>query len=133
MISLIKPRAYIFDLDNTLVDSSHRQWDDLAKVRDDKVVPAVETLIEMLEPQFYIVIVSARSINHLNETLAWLEDNYILYDSLHMRDADDIRPDAEVKEDFFHEIEKDFQVLGVFDDDPEAYKGLGVTQFIVKA
>lgn len=53
----------------------------------------------------------------LPETEKWLADNYIVYDQLVMRKADDQTKDSIIKQDFYNKyIKGKFNVLGIFDD-----------------
>ena len=105
---------YVFDLDGTLADISHRlhhierldkkDWKafNLA-CKDDKPIQATINLLQSLyfqrEFRFdsYISIWTCRNESVMKQTKRWLEIHNIYYDNLYMRAEFDYRPDIELK------------------------------------
>ena len=102
----MKP-CYIFDLDGTLADPSHRlryikgekkDWKKFFEsVGDDELIIPVAELLDDLAANTEIVIVTGRSDECRKATADWLSKHEIDYVSLHMRKAGDRRPDYIVK------------------------------------
>lgn len=111
-------QAYIFDIDGTLAHmDGKRSPYDYSKVGGDRVDERVRSVLRSLREEHFIVLVSGRKAECMDDTIAWLRDNHVDFDELHMRAADDSRPDTIVK----YEILKDkiapkYNVLGAFDD-----------------
>ena len=122
-----KPRAVICDIDGTLaINDEGRSFYDMSRVGEDSVDPLMACVVDALynygtepdgKPYPTIIIVSGRSEDARKDTESWLEKNMIPYDKLYMRQENDKRKDAIIKEEIYHEyIEPDYCVLGVFDD-----------------
>ena len=102
-------RAYIFDIDGTLSDLTHRlhfiqgdekDWDGFfGAVGGDGVHQHIADLACDLFQQQHVIIVSGRSDQCRAETEAWLSRHYISHEGLYMRRAGDRRPDFKVKLD----------------------------------
>ncbi len=131
-------QAYLFDIDGTLahIVPGGRSPYDGARVGEDVVDPAVAGLLAHLEQTFHVVLVSGRDETYRPETEAWLLDNRIRYDELHMRPAGDTRKDDVVKLDLFDSrIRHRWNVLGVFDDRNRvvaAWRSIGLKCFQVQ-
>ena len=121
-----KVPCYVFDLDGTLCNVSHRRqwvatkpknWDAWnAGISED--VPNVPVLdaLHTLSGSFRIVLVSGRGSEYRVQTEEWLKKYRISYDALFMRAAGDFRADDEIKSELADQVEKDYRILGVFDD-----------------
>lgn len=118
--------AFVFDLDGTVCDVSHRRqwvatkpknWDawNVGISEDKPNIPVLETL-QALSTGFPIILVSGRGEEYRQVTEEWLETNGVTYHQLFMRPAGDHRPDDEVKSELADEVEKTYRILGVFDD-----------------
>lgn len=130
---------YIFDIDGTLANVTHRRhfvqtkpknWDafDKAMVYDEPVPEIVElckTLYAEKEPLNYekmhrvnrIILCSGRKNSFRKQTLGWLNSNYVPFDALYMRAADDFRDDTLVKKELLDKIRADgYNPTVVFDD-----------------
>lgn len=129
--------AYLFDLDGTLADLSHRSPYDTAKCLDDAVREPVRNVLVALAATntVEIVIVSGRKDTYRDLTEQWLQANEIPYHALFMRKAHDNRGDDVVKREIFNtHIRDTYAVMGVFDDRPRVireWKRLGLTVFDV--
>ena len=122
--------CYIFDIDGTLADCTHRLHYVTGKKRDyegffgelskDAPIKATIDLTHALSStETDILIVSGRPDNYLDETIKWLDMNGVRYDRTFFRQAGDFRPDHIVKKEILDQILKDgYNVLAVFDDRP---------------
>jgi hypothetical protein len=120
--------CYIFDLDGTICDVRHRRqyvatkprnWDAWnAGLINDIPHLAVQKVFQALrnDQEVDLIIVSGRSDDYKEQTIKWLTDNEIFYDEIYMRKYKDHRDDAVVKGEIADEIEKTYNILGVFDD-----------------
>lgn len=143
----MKPKAYIFDIDGTLADCSHRlhhitgdkkDWDAFyAACKDDKPIEDVCKLCRELGMEYEILFVTGRPQKTLDDTLAWLikYDLPVLLDCLYMRCDDDRRQDYLLKKTMYLAAIKDeYNVIGVFEDRQQCvdmWRSLGLTCFQV--
>jgi phosphoglycolate phosphatase-like HAD superfamily hydrolase len=128
MLNVDHRNCFVWDLDGTLCDVSHRRQYVATKPRNwtawnrglmnDVPHPAVKIVYQALRQQFVydMIIVSGRSDDYKEQTIKWLTDNEIFYDEIYMRKYKDHRDDAVVKGEIADEIEKTHRILGVFDD-----------------
>ena len=138
---------YIFDIDGTLADISHRlhlikqkpaNWTAFfAACREDKPIPEVLNIANALASEGYrIVYVTGRSDEIREQTGQWLMCFGAPYGFLFMRKQGDHREDSIVKAELLVELEKKFpdeKIAGVFEDrqqvvDMYRAKGLRVFQ-----
>ena len=122
----MKPNVYLCDLDGTLCNVSHRRqyvatkprnWDAWnAGLVNDKPNLAVLGIITSLTYYYPLIFVSGRSDDYRKQTEEWLEKYDISYNALYMRKYKDHRDDVIVKGELADEIEKEYNILGVFDD-----------------
>ena len=122
----MKPDVYLCDLDGTLCNVSHRRqyvatkprnWDAWnAGLVNDKPNLAVLGIITSLTYYYPLIFVSGRSDDYRKQTEEWLEKYDISYNALYMRKYKDNRDDVIVKGELADEIEKEYNILGVFDD-----------------
>ena len=122
----MKPDVYLCDLDGTLCNVSHRRqyvatkprnWDAWnAGLVNDKPNLAVLGIITSLTYYYPLIFVSGRSDDYRKQTEEWLEKYDISYNALYMRKYKDHRDDVIVKGELADEIEKQYNILGVFDD-----------------
>jgi len=121
-------KCFVFDLDGTICDVRHRRqfvatkprnWDAWnAGLVNDTPNVAVQKVFQALrnDQEVDLIIVSGRSDDYKEQTIKWLTDNEIFYDEIYMRKYKDHRDDAVVKGEIADEIEKTYNILGVFDD-----------------
>lgn len=121
-------KCYLFDIDGTLADLSHRlphiqkepkDWDAFfAACGDDKPIQhVIDLLITLFDADQKIVLVSGRSSQCHAETVAWLERHKIPTDSLYTRKEGDHRPDDQVKAELLTAIRADgYEPMMAFDD-----------------
>ena len=121
-----KVPCYVFDLDGTLCNVSHRRqwvttkpknWDAWnAGISEDVPNAPVLDALHTLSGSFRIVLVSGRSSEYRVQTEEWLKKYRISYDALFMRATYDFRADDEIKSELANQVEKNYHILGVFDD-----------------
>lgn len=128
--------TYIFDIDGTLADITHRlhfvkgkhidageppDWDMYLDAcgNDTPIQPVIELNRRLRAMGQYVILITGRNGGWRDETRAWLKKHGVMYDELHMRDENDRRPDYVVKRELYEAWKgknPDKQVLGVFDD-----------------
>jgi hypothetical protein len=137
---------YIFDIDGTLADCSHRlhfiqqkpaDWDSffLACV-DDEPIPEVIAVARAMFSTAQLFMLTGRSEAVRMETVNWLTCERVPCDLLLMRKNGDHREDCIVKSELLDEVRKRFpeeEIAGVFEDrkqvvDMYRAKGLRVFQ-----
>lgn len=128
--------AYIFDIDWTLAIMNGRSPYDFSRVGEDSVNEDVKQMRDNLVSSGYdIIIVSGRDSSCRKETIKWLSDNGIYYNSLHMRQEWDKRSDDIVKRQIAEDsILPFYNIKWVFDDRNKVVKmwrELGLTCFQV--
>jgi len=89
----------VFDMDGVLSDASTRQhylerplqdWEAFfAACGDDQPIAEVARLLEVLDPQLRVVMLTARPARVRPQTLGWLDRYQLRWDLLVMRDWDD--------------------------------------------
>ena len=120
-------KCYIFDLDGTLADDSHRwhyversnDWDSYyAACSADKPIEHVIAIARsLLEAGYKLAIVTGRSEQIRRETEQWLLAHGVLYDVLIMRKQGDRRLNSELKVSALHELRsRGYLPLMAFDD-----------------
>jgi phosphoglycolate phosphatase-like HAD superfamily hydrolase len=120
--------AIVFDLDGVLSDAAGRQhlldrpyrdWDAFfAACGDDDVIHEVARLLEVIENDLHIVLLTARPSRVQRQTLAWLERHELRWDLLIMRDWGDYQAARHFKQDTVHELrDRGFDLRLAFEDD----------------
>lgn len=149
----MKKSVYVFDIDGTLADLSHRlhfiegkekDWDSFYhNVKNDSIIPQNVMTFLMLRnsmPHENLLFVTGRPERTREDTEMWLARNvfmsqYIPTDTLFMREDDDHRKDYEVKEELYHKfIEPNYNVIAVFEDRKQVvdmWRKLGITCYQV--
>ena len=126
-------KCYIFDLDGTLADDSHRwhhvqrsgDWDSYyAAASADKPIHHVIEIAKALHVAGYsIVIITGRSESIRRETEDWLLQHGILFDELIMRKRTDRRKNSELKLEALEDLVlRGYLPLMVFEDLSAAVK-----------
>lgn len=121
---------YIFDLDGTLSDASHRQpiladttnshrWDMFYDLCD-KDLPrhGVIKVLDVLKASSDIWIWSGRTRRVEAKTLGWLDRHRIQFDNLRMRSEQDYTPDDKLKRSWYESMLPDdkARLVATFDD-----------------
>lgn len=123
-------KCYIFDLDGTLADLSHRLHHIQKSPKDWRAFFAYENVYEdgLITHVGWVygslrragnptVIVSGRSDECWEATTDWLAKHGVQYDKLYMRTAGDRRPDYQVKYDLLQKLKADgWEPIMAFDD-----------------
>ncbi|MEU6140701.1 HAD family acid phosphatase [Streptomyces sp. NPDC047081] len=117
----------VFDLDNTLADTSHRQrflerkprdWDAFfAAAPDDPPIPeGVELVLESVE-ECEIVYLTGRPERCRRDTLDWLTAQGLPDGRIHMRRNDDRRPARRTKLEILRRLARTREIRVFVDDD----------------
>jgi phosphoglycolate phosphatase-like HAD superfamily hydrolase len=138
---------YIFDLDGTLCDISHRlhhiqkspaDWRSFfAECPNDQPVAGVLSVCYALQSANHtIAIISGRSDEVQVETSKWLRQQHVNYDFLYMRKAGDHREDSVVKAELLDQLIKEWPrpIGGIFEDRQQVvdmYRARGLRVFQV--
>lgn len=111
------PEAIIVDIDGTLAHMAGRSPYDYSQVHTDTPDEGVRRVVQILENEAAVIVVSGRDGDCREQTESWLGEHMIPFDELHMRDAGDKTNDALVKRRIFDEhIRHRFNVVAVIDD-----------------
>jgi uncharacterized HAD superfamily protein len=121
-------RAAVVDIDGVLSDAASRQhyleaprrdWDAFFEAcGDDQVIEEVKVLLDLLDPDLRIVLLTARPerVHHLTE--AWLRRYRIRWDLLLMRPWGDYEVARDFKQASVWELrEHDFELVLAIEDD----------------
>jgi hypothetical protein len=120
-------RCYLFDIDGTVADCSHRlhhilkhpkDWDSFfAECSDDAPIEHICDLVRLLMLDTPVVYVSGRSDQCRDLTEQWLKQHDIWTGYLYMRDEGDHRDDDIVKIDLLYQIRAEgWRPIMVFED-----------------
>jgi len=121
-------KSYIFDIDGTLADCSHRlhliknepkNWKEFfSRVLDDKPIKHMVDLCKILiYHNYHVTFVSGRSEECRDDTERWLVRNVSIYLPLYMRKKGDHRDDDILKIELLSELRADgIEPIMVFDD-----------------
>ena len=111
------PHGYIFDVDGTLADNSHRSPYSWHLVDKDVVVEHVRRCLVALKAQGYkIAICTGRDGAAEVKTRVWLDINNVPYDFFYIRPTGNKEPDWVVKERMWRNIAKEMHIIAMFDD-----------------
>lgn len=114
-----KKECFIFDIDGTLAHMNRdtRSPYDWHKVGEDiQDAPTVATLKSLKSAGAEIIICTGRDGSCALETAKWLKDHDISYRYMYIRDEGDCRADWIIKEEFWRDISKTYNIMGMFDD-----------------
>lgn len=122
---------YIFDLDGTLANISHRlhfiqnekpDWDAFYNIcSKDEPIKNTLKLLDIIgsNDKNNIIILSGRSDAVRKKTIGWINKYVSIFYTLYMRKAGDHRPDVEVKQEWLDkwlEHHTKEEIGGVFED-----------------
>ena len=131
VVGVVAMKCYLFDIDGTLADCSHRihhietapkDWDSFfAACEDDAPIPHILGLAYHLAMETDIVFVSGRSDQCRAQTLQWLNRHLggliVLSGDLYMRREGDHRPDDIIKIELLEQLRADgWEPIMAFDD-----------------
>jgi hypothetical protein len=120
--------AVVFDMDGVLSDASRRQhyldrpfrdWEAFFQAcGDDDLIAEVGRLLEVLDPDLRVLLLTARPQRVRDQTLAWLQRYGLRWDLLVMRDWDDYGSSRSYKQRVVGEFrEYGFELRLAFEDD----------------
>lgn len=122
-------RAVVVDIDGVLSDASTRQhflnnpegirdWKGFfGTVGEDRPLAAVPALLQLLDPEITVVLLSGRPAWVFDRTVEWLERHGIRWDQLVVREGDDVMDPISFKRDVVIDMRKrGWEVLFAFDD-----------------
>ena len=119
--------CYLFDLDGTLADLSHRLHHIQGEAKDwpafyaacggDNPIPHMIAVAQRLAHSCSVIYVSGRSDECRMETRVWLQKHKLPVGALYMRKAGDYRPDDIVKLELLEALKADgHRPLMAFED-----------------
>lgn len=123
-------QAFVFDIDDTLSNTSHRhqlmtegRWNEyFALCGEDDAIQGVCAVATALHRSGYVILfVTGRSESVREYTLKWLA-KYVCPGLLFMRQEGDFRSSSMIKLEILGELRKEYDILMVFDDQPAACK-----------
>lgn len=129
-----KPKAFIFDIDGTLAKMSNRSPYDWSRVKEDSLNIPVWNVYNCLRKDYKIIIFTGRDGSCKELTLEWIKENNIEFDEFKIRPEGNTEKDWKVKKAMLDEIDKDYEICGIFDDRDqvvEMWRSLGLTCFQV--
>jgi phosphoglycolate phosphatase-like HAD superfamily hydrolase len=120
--------AVVFDLDGVLSDASRRQhylerpfrdWEAFFDAcGDDDLIAEVARLLDVLEHDLHVILLTARPIRVQPQTLGWLKRYQLRWDCLIMRDYGDYMASREFKRLTVDEMRRyGFDLQLAFEDD----------------
>lgn len=121
--------SIVFDMDGVLSDASRRQhyieypfpdWEAFFHAcGDDELIAEVARLLDVIDDDHRIVLLTARPIRVQPQTLAWLERYDLRWDVLIMREYGDYMAARVFKQRTVKELRaRDFDLRLAFEDDP---------------
>lgn len=118
LFSKWRPECVIIDIDGTLAHmDGKRSPYDYDKVGGDRVDDSIRRIVQSLDDDLMIVVVSGRKSDCRDVTVKWLQDNGVPFDLLYMRDEDDSRADSIVKYEILRDkIVPEFNPVASIDD-----------------
>lgn len=126
----MKTQAFIFDVDGTIADCSHRlhfidgslgvkDWDAFYDAcKEDEPITNVMRVLITLENSYEIIFITGRPERVQDITCDWLDFHMLLRPyQIFMRKDGDHRPDYQVKREIYEtQIKDKYDVIGVFED-----------------
>jgi uncharacterized HAD superfamily protein len=126
-------KIYVFDIDGTIADNSHRtKWveqkpKDWKKYNEtmaqDKPIDDIIELMDVFADRdwsYRIVLCTGREDVYREVTEKWLNDNDIPWNALYMRPAKDYRSDSIVKVELLNQIRQDLGEPFMWFDDRDS-------------
>ncbi len=127
---MYRPKTIVFDIDGTLVDTSHIQHyligepADFDQYNEESYLSApidwvVEHAKEARRNGVRVLQLTARNSKYRVMTAQWLSEHQVPSDALYMRNRTDERSDYDVKKDYIELLLKSYDIQKAFDDKPE--------------
>ena len=136
--------VYIFDLDGTIADCTHRlhfisdgrkAWKSFYKAcGDDAPIEASCDLARSLYANNEVWILTGRGMEAEVATASWLAKHHVPYTMLIMRPVGDNTPTDELKERWAKGYNLASRAICAFDDNPKhaaMYRKLGITCYLI--
>jgi phosphoglycolate phosphatase-like HAD superfamily hydrolase len=128
-------QAYVFDIDGTLADGSHRihhilrqpkDWlSYFSKLEDDSLILHVAEVCKCIAEVYDVVYVSGRPEEYREPTRRWMLRHHLPPGSLYMRPEGDRRNDDIVKIEILGRLREDgYEVLMWFEDRARCVRAL---------
>lgn len=125
---MVPGAAVVFDLDGVLSDAAGRQhylewpqrdWDAFFEAcGDDQVIDEVARLLDLLDPDLGVVLLTARPLRVQPQTLGWLRRYGLRWDLLVMRETGDYSAARHYKRDVVDDLRTaGFDLRLAFEDD----------------
>jgi trehalose-6-phosphatase len=112
-----KKKCVICDIDGTIAEIGDRGPFHWEQVHLDQPIHVIINLLRLLALVYAIILISGRSDESLDLTLAWLKEHDIPYHAVFLRKANDYRKDAIIKRELYTaEIEPKYEVEFVLED-----------------
>lgn len=113
-----KQDVVIFDIDGTLSLKGNRGAFDYSKVCEDDRNHDIANLHCQLEPEMGIIVCTGREGTDecKANTIEWLAMNGLNYKKIYFRGAGDMRKDFIVKAEMWRDIQKNYNIVAMFDD-----------------
>ena len=143
---MTRPPAVIFDMDGTLCDVTSVRHHILDRRRRNYhafhylsvFCPPIhwvrERAVDLAIEGVTIIVVTARREEWRHLTTAWLWQNGVPYDAIHMRAQDDDRKDKAVKSDILDLLQETYTIEHAYDDNPsiiELWQERGIPHTVV--
>lgn len=140
--------VYIFDLDGTLADGTHRlhklptkdlhlteSWVEFNRLSalDSPIENTITVMNGLYKSGAFIIILTGRSDDVVEDTTDWLQEAGAEYHVMVMRQSSDNRKDTIIKEEFLRYIGL-HRITAAWDDSPkviEHFRSLGITTYQV--
>lgn len=141
--------VYIFDLDGTIADGSHRldklptkdlhlteSWLEFNRLSafDSPIESTIEVMNGLYKSGAFIIILTGRADDVVEDTTDWLHEAGAKYNVMVMRQSKDNRKDTVIKEEFLRFIGGLHRITAAWDDSPkviEHFRSLGITTYQV--
>jgi len=128
----MKPKAIIVDIDGTLAKMSGRGPFEWHRVGEDKVNEPIKSIVNLYASICNVIIFSGRDGCCMPQTIKWLKDNDISYNSILMRPEGNYEKDAIIKRRLYdNHIVGKYDIQFVLDDRDQVVemwrKDLGLT------
>ena len=125
--------TFLFDLDSTLADDSHRshlynksnteeQWRYFYSLipLDKPILPSIAIAKSLYQNGHTLVGITGRRESSRALTKKWLLHHAVFFDNLYMRAEKDFSSNAEFKRNALKEIRQHYVPIAVFEDNPSS-------------
>ena len=125
------PDCVVFDVDGTLAHHGDRNIFDWSRVREDSLDLHMAKIYNLYEKNdIHMIVMTGRDGAARDNTIKWLFDKQLHFDTLLIKGENDNRKDIIIKKELYdNHIKGKFNVLAVFDDRKqvvEMWRSLGI-------